>query len=144
LFALGALSGSRSMLTPALIATLRPGDVAAVADRLGLPLTTLGRASAALSFAEMLADKHPSIPARTTAIPLLGRIASGAAAGAVCANPGDRRRGACLGALGALTATFVLYQLRSAATRRWQLPNVSAGAIEDVVALAAGWAILRR
>ena len=144
LFALGALSGSRSMLTPALVANLRPADVDVFANELGVRPPAVGRAVAALAVGEMLADKHAAMPDRTNALPLLGRIASGAAVGAICANAGDRARGACLGALGALAATFALYHLRSAATRRWQVPNVSAGVIEDVVAVAAGMAILRR
>ena len=144
LFALGALSGSRSMLAPALVANLRPVSVAAFADEFGVRVPGIASASAAMAVGEMLADKHPSMPARTNALPLLGRIASGAAVGAICANAGDRARGACFGALGALAATIALYHLRTAATRRWHVPNVAAGAVEDVTAMAAGLALLRR
>ncbi|MGH9310283.1 MAG: DUF4126 domain-containing protein, partial [Vicinamibacterales bacterium] len=70
--ALGAVSGSRSMLAPALVARAHHASPAA-------PILAL------LAGGEMMADKMPFIPSRTDALPLAGRIVSGALAGAaVC------------------------------------------------------------
>ena len=76
---IGAVCGSRSMLGPALVAnTLAPG-----------PARGLTKIVAAV---EMLADKSAHVGARTDALPLTGRLATGALSAAACAAPGRRRR----------------------------------------------------
>jgi uncharacterized membrane protein len=129
--ALGAISGSRSMLAPALVAR------AAGVSR-GAPLL------ATLAGGEMLADKLPFIPARTRALPLVGRLASGAVVGsAFCAG---RSRVACAigGAAGAVVAAYALTRVRQFVTTQRGVPNAVAGLCEDAVALAAGLWLLRR
>jgi uncharacterized membrane protein len=127
--ALGAVSGSRSMLAPALVAR-------AVGSSPYAPILSLFAAG------EMAADKMPFIPARTDALPLVGRVASGAMVGAALTK-GNRAAGALAGAAGALAASYALVAARRYAAA-WRIPNAVAGACEDALALAAGMWALRR
>jgi uncharacterized membrane protein len=128
--AFGAVSGSRSMLGPALVA--RP-----------VSSSPLARILSYLAAGEIAADKLPAIPARTDTLPLFGRIVSGAIVGAsVCSR---RQRVACAltGAAGALVAAYALAAGRRVAAQR-RIPNAVAGAFEDVLALGAGLWLVRR
>lgn len=128
-WAIGALSGSRSMLGPAVMAQSALPHTA----RTILTLMTAG---------ELVADKTPSIPARTDALPLTGRLVLGAAAAAGIAKR-HRLQAALAGAAGALTATYALFHLRRLATTRLRIPNVVAGMIEDAAVLSAGAMLTR-
>ena len=128
--AFGAVSGSRSMLGPALVAR-------------AVSSSSLARILSYLAAGEMAADKLPTIPARTDTLPLFGRIVSGAIVGAsVCSR---RQRVACAltGAAGALVAAYALTAARRVAAQR-RIPNTVAGAFEDVLALGAGLWLVRR
>jgi uncharacterized membrane protein len=128
--AFGAVSGSRSMLGPALVAR-------------AVSSSPLARILSYLAAGEIAADKLPAIPARTDTLPLFGRIVSGAIVGAsVCSR---RQRVACAltGAAGALVAAYALAAGRRVAAQR-RIPNAVAGAFEDVLALGAGLWLVRR
>jgi uncharacterized membrane protein len=128
--ALGAISGSRSMLAPALVAR-------------GASSSSVSRILSFLAAGEIAADKLPTIPARTQPLPLFGRVVSGAIVGAsVCRG---RHRVACAmtGAAGAIAASYLLAAARGFATRR-RMPNAFAGAIEDALAIGAGTWLMRR
>lgn len=133
--AIGALSGSRSMLGPTLAADHRLPGVAAQMVRL-------------LAAGELIADKHPSMGDRTDPVPFAGRIVTGAIAAATISG---RRRGwlplaaaGAAGAAGAVASTLLLYHLRRELSRRYQVSNVTAGIVEDFVALAAATWVSRR
>ena len=143
-YGIGAVCGSRSLLAPALIANTssRPwalgGPLAAAAS---LPL---GRAvMTAMATAELIADKSGRIPPRTDALPLAGRLATGALSAAACAHPTQRVPAAVAGALGAYTGTYLVFLLRRFATTRLGVPNVVAGAAEDALAIGLGTAMMR-
>ena len=82
---LAAITGLRSMAGPALLSRFaRRGDISRLQ---GTPFAALGppKVSAALQLLmvrEMIADKTPIVPSRTSALPLLGRALSGALVGA--------------------------------------------------------------
>ena len=128
--AIGALSGSRTMLGPALIARQR------------LP-TPVAHLLATMAAGELVADKSPRIGNRTDPLPLLARVAIGALAAA--GEVGTRRRlpGAVVGAAAAFVAAYGCFHLRRLATTRLGVPNVVAGLFEDVVALGAAATMLR-
>jgi uncharacterized membrane protein len=129
-FGIGALSGSRSMLGPALVGRrLAP----AVAQRV-LTLLAAG---------EMVADKSTLIPARTEVLPLAGRVTTGALAAAGLARRDRRVAAAVAGAMGALAGTYAWYHLRRLATVRLGLSNMAAGLAEDALAVGAGALLLR-
>jgi uncharacterized membrane protein len=127
--AIGAVSGSRSMMGPTVIARQAlPGGAAQL-----MPL---------LAFGEILADKHPRMPARTTFLPLAGRMMSGAFAGAAYGRGRHRITAAVAGAAGAVAAAFALYRVRRYAASRG-VSNVVAGAVEDALVITAA-ALLAR
>jgi uncharacterized membrane protein len=124
---MGAVSGARSMLGPAMTATSAPAKA-------------IGSMAAA---GEMAADKSTGIGARTDSLPLSGRIVSGAYAAAAVARPGRRLQAAAVGAAGALAATFALYHARRFATERLRVSNAVAGLVEDVLAVSLGLYLTR-
>ena len=128
--ALGAVSGSRSMLAPALVTRAVRAS----------PLTAI---LVLLAGGEMAADKLPGIPARTDALPLFGRMVSGAVVGAAMGGRRHRVGGALTGAAGAVAAAYALVAVRRVAAAR-QVPNAVAGAIEDALAMGAGLWFMRR
>jgi uncharacterized membrane protein len=88
----------------------------------------------------MVADKLPGIPARIQLLPLLGRAASGAVAGAALSDADGEEwaTGAALGAAAAVASAFGTYTLRRALTRELGLPDLLVAIVEDMAALAAG------
>ena len=128
--AIGAISGSRSMLGPALVARQ-------VAPRLPQSITTL------MAIGEMAADKHPATPDRTSALPLIGRMVMGGSAAAMYARRDRRVPAAIVGAAAAVAFTFAAFHLRRLATERLHVPNLAAGLIEDALAVGIGALVLR-
>jgi uncharacterized membrane protein/uncharacterized protein (UPF0548 family) len=146
-FGFGMVSGSRSMLAPALVSQSfatshdlleRRGPAADLLTRPRvvqlLPLLAAG---------EVVADKLPWTPPRTQAISLAGRTGSGALVGAAIAAPENRAAAAIAGAAGALAATYGLYHLRRMATER-RVPGWLAALTEDALAFGFGLLLLRR
>jgi uncharacterized membrane protein len=129
---LAATAGLRSMAAPALIArAIRRGDL-----RAPDLLPALG---------EMVADKTPLVPSRTSAPALLGRLLSGALAGATLFAAEGRRRnsGAILGALSAFAAAHAGERLRAAGVQKG-IPDPILGTLEDRIVLVLGRRVLRR
>ena len=134
---LSAVSGSRSVLGPALV----------LAER--------RRASSwrafvyALAAAELIADKLPVTPDRTARGPLLVRSASGGWVGATRARGGPSARavGTLLGAIAAVAGAFAGHRLRRALNRvlgGGAIGNAVTGALEDGLLLMVGAALVRR
>lgn len=125
---LGAAGGLRTF-TPA----------ATLAARGRLPLSEHQRRllnTAAIG--ELIADKLPFTPARTTPLPYLGRVGAGAVCGSVVAGA----TGALAGAGAAAAATLVGYQCRRLASRRMSATLVAL--LEDAVAIGvANFAVSR-
>jgi uncharacterized membrane protein len=126
----GALSGSRSMLGPAMVANR------------SLP-QPLGLLVGLIAVGEMAADKSPRVPDRTEPLPLAGRLVTGALTAAAIAAPGRGLRAAVAGAVGAAWGAYGLFHLRRFATDRLGVPNPVAGLLEDALAVTAGAALLR-
>lgn len=143
-YGIGTVCGSRSLLPPALIANTSAGRWPTNG-----PLGVLARFPAGsalmaiMAAAEVIADKTPGIPARTEALPLAGRVMTGAMSAAACARPSQRLPAAAAGALGAVTGTYLFFHLRRLATSRLGVPDVVAGAAEDALALGLGTTMMR-
>lgn len=141
---LAGISGLRSMSGPALLArAVRRGDAA-----LDLPALNSARVSNLLSLlavGEMIADKTPFVPPRTSAPSLLGRAFSGALVGAELFSSEGRRRnsGAILGALSALATAYAGEKLRSEGARKG-IPDPLLATLEDRLVLSLGTRLLRR
>lgn len=144
---LAAISGLRSMAAPALLSrAVRRGDLEGLQDT---PFAALGsaRISTALQLlmiGEMVADKTPFIPSRTSAPALLGRAFSGALAGAALFVAGERRpiSGAVLGALSAGAAAYAGEQFRAQGTRKLGVPDQVLALLEDCIVLFGGTRLL--
>ena len=144
--ALGWTAGMRSASAPALLAhTLASGRpprrnparlLAAPAPRRLLALAAGG---------EMIADKLPFIPARTTLMPLLGRAASGALVGTAvaAARRSDPLVGVLAGVVGAVAGSFVMEAARREVGVRLDLPDPMVAVVEDGLTLALGTAAAR-
>jgi uncharacterized membrane protein len=128
-FTMGLLSGSRSWLAPAMLANAGVPPSASVAMKL-------------LAAGEMIADKHPRMPARTEALPLAGRAITGAFTAASNAAPDRRVRMAIAGAVGGLCGTWLFFHVRRAIAARVG-PGPAAGVVEDAIAITAGIALRR-
>jgi len=144
---LGAISGLRSMSGPALVSR------AASTGRLSLEGTAFAflgssRVSKALLVAalgELVGDKLPMTPSRTSTPPLLGRAASGALLGAALFVSEGRRAapGAVLGSSAAVAAAFAGERLRALAGEKTGLPDPVLALVEDAVVLLGGPRLLK-
>ncbi len=137
---LGAITGLRSM---AAIATL---SRAAARDELeGLrdtSLALLGSRTVAIlltlfEVGELVGDKLPTTPSRTSPPPLIGRAACGAVVGAALFVSEGRRAatGALLGAAAAVAAAYAGERLRAQAGQLTGAPDAAIASVEDAVAL---------
>ena len=122
---LGAAGGLRTFTPVAMLAArgLMPVDA------------NVRRAILAAATGELIADKLPWAPDRTTAVSFLARIGSGALCGWTVAA----RRGALTGVGAAALTTVIGFRVRRAAGKRTS--KLSAALLEDAVAVAtAGFA----
>lgn len=146
---LGAISGIRSMAAPALLArAARRGELG---DLSNTPFAALGsdRTAALLTIlmvGEMIGDKTPFIPARTSAPAVLGRALSAALAGSALFVSGKRggAPGAAVGVLSALAGVYAIDGLRSYATQSAGVPDPVVGLLEDALVLSFGSRLPRR
>ena len=144
----GGIAGVRSMAAPAILSrSVVEGRVGNLEDT---PFAALGspRVSTALrvlEIGELIVDKLPIVPSRTSSPPLLGRAASGALVGAALFASGGRRTvmGGALGAASAMAAAYAAERLRLQITQRLGVPNVIAGLLEDGIVLFGGPRLLR-
>ena len=139
---LGAISGLRSLSGPAFVSRAAShGHL----DLEGTPIAFLGspRLSTVLilmELGELVGDKLPATPSRTSPPPLLGRAASGALVGAVVFVSESRRAtiGAALGSTAAIVAAFAGERLRALAVEKSGLPDPVVALAEDAAVLVVG------
>ena len=146
---LGAVSGLRSMVGPALLSR-----AAARGELDGLKGTWFEfllrkRVSTVLTLmalGEMVVDKSGLVPDRIERGPLAGRAVLGAVVGAALfsASGAPWAAGAALGSLAAVAAAYAGYNFRVVPRQRFGIPDLVLGLIEDAVAITAGSAALRR
>lgn len=135
---LGVVAGLRSQLPAAALAArgLEP-----TSGPLALLGSGLGRRAAYLAAAgELLADKLPATPSRVDRGPLIGRVVSGALAGATYASARGGGGGRLLlpvlaGAAGAYGGTWAGYLLRQRAVGVTGLPDPVVAVGEDALAV---------
>jgi uncharacterized membrane protein len=140
---LGMLAGMRSMSAPALLSqhlAQHPDPYIAAS-----PLRVLGSPAAAtalrlLAVGELVADKLPLLPARTSSGSMFGRLASGGVAGAAVGLMHGQPvwKTAITGSLAAAASAHLAYQVRKQAGARTAIPDAFWGAAEDGLVLGAG------
>jgi uncharacterized membrane protein len=148
MFAIGVIAGLRSMTAPAVVSW------AAHLGWLALPnthLALLGTTPAVViltlfALAELIVDKLPATPNRTTTGPLVGRIGTGALCGAALCVAADRSLalGILLGSLGAIAGAFGGYQARRELVKSLRVPDIFVALVEDCIAVGGGFFIVSR
>jgi uncharacterized membrane protein len=98
-----------------------------------------------MEIGEMVVDKLPVTPSRTSPPPLLGRMASGGLVGAALFASENRRAaaGGVLGAAAALASAYAGERLRLRAAEKLGLPDPVVAFFEDGLVLLAGARLLR-
>ncbi|MBC8083201.1 MAG: DUF4126 family protein [Hymenobacter sp.] len=143
---LGALAGFRSMTAPALLSDnltkFHPRGLAKSPLRL-LQKPWVATGLKLMAAGEMVGDKLPAAPDRTSPPVLAGRALSGALVGAVLykVNHDSALKGALLGSTMAVAATFGSLFLRKNSAAKSGLPSSLVGGLEDVLVLGAGLAL---
>jgi uncharacterized membrane protein len=144
---LGFVAGLRSQVPVALLAVeaergrFDPG-AGRLARRFGSREGVLGAVVA--MGGEMVADKLPATPSRLTPGPFLQRLATGATVGAAVHYDAGRPRGlgALLGAAGAGAGALAGTRARALLAHGTALPGPVQGALEDLVAVGLGVAVV--
>ncbi len=145
---MGAIAGLRTMAAPATLSrAVSDGRIEGLEET---PFSILGspRVSTALrimEFGELIVDKLPATPSRTSPPPLLGRMASGALVGAALFASEDRGQavGSILGAVAALASAYAGESLRVQTAQRLGVPDPLVALLEDGLVLLAGARLLR-
>jgi uncharacterized membrane protein len=144
--ALGAIAGARSATAPATLSSLLARQQGHGDDRLERLTVGLRPLLYAFAFGEMVADKLPFMPDRTSPTALLGRLLLGGASGALVA----RAFGENLLVAGALAAgaaygtTFACYHLRRLLMDELGMDGITSGMIEDTAVVAVAAALVNQ
>ena len=146
-FLLGCVAGLRSLTAPAVVCwaahfgwlNLAGTKLAFMSHRAALILFTV------LAGVELVVDRLPNTPARTTPIGLTARLVLGGLSGAaVGATVGIvPYLGAAIACIGALAGAFTGYQMRRKLVLR-HLPDFPVALTEDVIAIVGGLLITWR
>ena len=144
---LGAISGLRSLSGPAFVSRAASrGDLdldRTVFAFLGSP--RISKALVLMELGELVGDKLPATPSRTSLPPLLGRAASGALVGAAVFVSEGRHAtiGAALGSTAAIAGGFAGERLRALTVEKTGLPDPVVALAEDATVLLVGLRSLR-
>jgi uncharacterized membrane protein len=145
---LGAIAGLRSMAAPAAVSrAAHRGDLDGLQDT-PLALLASSRTSKLLTVfeaGELIGDKLPMTPSRTSPPPLLGRAASGALVGAALFVSGGRRAvaGGVLGAASAVAGAYASERLRARLGQLTGVPDPAVALLEDAVVFLGARRLLR-
>ena len=144
-FLIGFFAGLRSLTAPAVTA----GATYLGWLNLERPLSVIGSIPAVaiftlLAIVEVVADKLPQTPSRTSPPGLIARIVMGALAGA-CVSAGGGQGvflGVLLGAIGGVAGCFAGYQARTGIVQALGTRDIYVALVEDVVAIAGSlWVV---
>jgi uncharacterized membrane protein len=146
-FLIGLFAGLRSLTAPAITAwAVHLGWL-----KLDRPLSLIGSVPAVviltvLAVAELIADKLPKTPSRTSPPGLIARIVMGGLTGACVAASGAQAvlLGALLGAVGGVVGCFGGYQARTRLVKALGRSDIYVALLEDMIAMAGClWVVSR-
>ncbi len=146
-FGLGAVTGIRSMMGLAFFSDHAKDEKKSWQGKDSNPALDLLKNPQVANLVKMMAagevvmDKLPLIPARTSAAPLIGRVVMGGLVGAAISK-NKWIQGAAAGAVGALVATYAITYLRKTLHEDRHIPNVVLGIAEDALVVNAANAIV--
>ncbi len=146
-FLIGFFAGLRSLTAPATVAWAVYLDWL----KLARPLSLIGSIPSVviltvLAGGELLFDKLPKTPSRTSAPGLIGRILTGGVTGACISMSGGQGAlvGAGFGVVGGVVGSFAGYQARSRIVKALGVRDMYIALIEDLVAVAGCLLIVSR
>jgi uncharacterized membrane protein len=147
-FAIGVIAGLRTFTAPAVICwaahlgwiNLRGSHLSFLGSIVTVVIVTL------LAIFELVNDKLPKTPSRTTPGPFGARIVSGALSGAALAVAGAQvvLLGAVVGIVGAVVGTFGGYQARHQIVTQLKVNDLGVALVEDLIAIGGGLLIVTR
>lgn len=146
-FLIGLFAGLRSLTAPAVIAwAVYLGWL-----QVETPLALIGSVPSVAIFTvfalvELVADKLPQTPSRTSPPGLAARIVTGGLTGSCIAAAGSQGvlLGAVLGALGGVAGSFAGYQARTTLVRSFDTRDIYVAVVEDFVAISGClWVVSR-
>src|SRR3984885_3515431 len=147
-FLSGVISGLRTFTGTATVAWgLHLGWCNVGSSRLAFVGSTAGAIIfSLLAFAELVVDKLPSTPSRTSARGLIGRFIFGGFAGAILATAGGESPmlGAVLGGGGGIAGAFGGHWVRTRTVKALKCPDFVIAILEDAVAIGGGLFIASR
>ncbi|MGN6396940.1 MAG: DUF4126 family protein [Mucilaginibacter sp.] len=143
----GVLAGMRTFSAPVTanaILQKHPSKQLANSPLNFLQSGRVGSAFRVLAALELVGDKLPNIPNRTSAPGLIGRCLSGALAGAGLyrASGNNGLAGAMAGSCAALASSFGSFYLRRFAGNKTAVADPVIGAIEDAIVATAGMMLI--
>ena len=146
-FLIGFFAGLRSLTPPA--ATAWAAHLGWL--KLERPLALIGSLPSVLIFTalavvELVGDKLPKTPNRTSPAPLIARIVTGGVTGTCIAAGGAQGLflGATLGAVGGVAGAFGGYQARTRLVKSLGVPDIYVALLEDLVTIAGSlWLVSR-
>ena len=140
IFGIGFLCGLRSFAPLALVSWMAVWGWTPVA---GSPFWFIGKGAFAIAISilavlELIGDKLPKTPARTTLMPLVARFVTGGMAAAAMAFSAGRPwlHGLLLGPIGAMIGAFAGYHARRALVQSLRIPDLVVALVEDFVTIA--------
>lgn len=145
---LGVIAGMRTFSAPVVVSHVysrHPSKQLKGTPAQFMQNITTSKVFKVLAAGELVGDKFPSAPNRTSAGGLIGRFLSGALCGATVykANHQQPVIGGIIGGAAAIGSAFGCMFLRIALGKRTGLPDPVVGAIEDVIVIATGTAIAK-
>ena len=147
-FAIGVIAGLRALTAPAVVCwaahlgwiNLHGSHLAVLGSVVTAVIITI------LAIAELINDKLPATPSRTTAFPLGVRIVTGAICGMALAIAGGQGipLGLVAGIVGALVGTFGGYQVRHQIVTQLKVKDIGVALTEDLIAIGGALLIVTR
>ena len=146
-FFIGVLNGLRTFTPPAVTAWAAhlgwlklEGTLSLIATVPSVAIFTL------LAAAELVADKMPWIPNRTSIVGLIARIIMGKLTGACIAAAGGQSiwLGAVCGAVGSIAGTFGGYYARTRSVKALGKPDIYVALAEDSICVAGALLVVSR
>ncbi|MBL3658014.1 DUF4126 family protein [Fulvivirga sediminis] len=140
---LGAVTGLRSMLGPAMLCFYLNREPQSFKRR-ALKLSSLQKVTTVMAVGELIGDKLPFAPDRVNPTALAGRALMGALVGAILFKDGGKSayRGGIIGGVTAMLAAGVGYYLRKKVGQATEIEDPYLGAAEDLIAIGSGFTMV--
>ena len=147
LFGLGFMAGMRALAVPALLShklqrTIPTKEPHKPVHYLAQPPVAIGLK--VLAVGEIIADKLPNAPNRTSPPQFITRVVSGAGCGAAVSEVEGQSvpLGAVVGGLGTVAGTLLFFNLRRWLDHDLGLPDAVGALVEDALVIGLGWQLV--